>query len=135
MGAYECRDLVPINTTFNNNICIDAGEGFSKNGEEMPRKSEIWPQPMGHHVFIWRVDKPEKNGSLEIKNNLFYNAPYGAAIYSIAAKEAEKQFCIDGNIYYTRNMQLINRIYGKDYKSFREYQNETGFDKNGKELK
>ncbi len=135
MGAYECRDLIPINTTFNNNICIDAGEGFSKNGVVMPRKSEIWPQPMGHHVFIWRVDKSEKGGRLEIKNNLFYNAPYGAAIYSIAAKEAEKQFCIDRNIYYTKNMQLVNRIFGKNYKSFSEYQKETGFDKNGKELK
>lgn len=82
-----------------------------------------------------QYDVPEKGGNLEIKNNLFYNAPYGAAVYSVASKEAEKQFSIDGNIYCTENMLLINRIGGKDYKSFDEYQKETGFDKNGRELK
>ena len=57
MGAYEGRDVLPVNSSFNNNICIDAGEGFSKLGEELPRYSEIWPQPMGHHVFYGEFRK------------------------------------------------------------------------------
>ena len=54
MAAYEQRDALPQNAVFSNNVCMDAGEGFSKQGEIMPRKSEIWPQPMGHHIFFWR---------------------------------------------------------------------------------
>lgn len=120
MGAYEQRDRIPLLAKFNNNICIDAGEGFSKLGEVMPRFSEIWPEPMGHHVFLWRIEA-EKCGYLEIKNNIFYNAPYGAAIYSIIAKESEDLTELEGNIYYTENKELLNRWNGKNFTSFDEY--------------
>lgn len=132
MAAYEARDLVPRNTTFNENICVDAGEGFSQNGVVMPRKSEIWPQPMGHHVFIWRMEHATPQGSLQIKRNVFYNAPYGAGIYSIAAKDAEAQFEIDENIYYTENGSLLNHLDGKNYAGFEQYCVESGRDKNGR---
>ena len=120
MGAYEQRDRIPKYAEFNNNICIDAGEGFSKLGEIMPRYSEIWPQPMGHHIFLWRIDA-EKSGYLEIKENIFYNAPYGAAIYSIIAKESEDLTKLQNNIYYTENKELINRWNGKNFVTFDEY--------------
>ena len=132
MGAYEARDLVPRNLTFNNNLCADAGEGFSKNGVTMPRQSEIWPQPMGHHVFIWRIEQATQGGSLQIHGNTFRNAPYGAAIYSIAAAEAEAQFDIDHNTYHTENPSLLNHIGGKDYTTFADYRRETGWDTNGR---
>ena len=51
MAAYEQRDLLPTYAEFTANVCEDAGEGFSRLGETMPRRSEIWPQPMGHHMF------------------------------------------------------------------------------------
>ena len=121
MAAYEQRDRLPLYAEFNNNICVDAGEGFSKQGEVMPRSSEIWPQPMGHHVFLWRIENPTPGGVLEMKNNIFYNAPYGAAIYSIISEEAEKQIVLEDNTYYTENQDLINRFFGKDYKTFEEY--------------
>lgn len=121
MAAYEQRDKLPICSKFNNNICVDAGDGFSKQGEVMPRRSEIWPEPMGHHVFLWRIDEKTEGGSLEIRNNVFYNAPYGAAIYSIISQDAEKQIDLEGNIYYTENQQLLNRWNGVNYKTFEEY--------------
>jgi hypothetical protein len=130
MGAYEGRDLVPRNLTFNDNICIDAGEGFSKNGVIMPRSSEIWPQPMGHHVFIWRMKKPTEGGSLQIKGNTFHNAPYGGAIYSIVDPLAEAQFDIDENIYYTENRALLNHIDGTSYVNFESYQTSGKWDAN-----
>lgn len=123
MAAYEQRDILPLSAKFNNNICIDAGEGFSKNGEIMPRYSEIWPQPMGHHVFLWRIEKETEGGGLEIKNNIFYNAPYGAAIYSIISEKAEGKTVIEANAYYTENKELINRWGGINYMSFDEYKN------------
>ena len=124
MGAYEQRDLLPMSATFNNNICIDAGCGFSKQGEIMPRRSEIWPQPMGHHVFLWRIEKQTPGGSLEIKNNIFSGAEYGASIYSIIEKCAECQIVLADNIYCTPERDtLINRFYGKDFKIFEEYKN------------
>lgn len=83
MAAYEQRDKLPLYAEFNNNICIDAREGFSKQGEVMPSYLEIWSQPMGHHAFLWRIQEQTDGGRLEMKNNILYNAPYGAAIYSI----------------------------------------------------
>lgn len=122
MGAFELRDRMPIHSKFNNNICIDAGLGFSHQGIELPRNSEIWPQPMGHHIFMWRVEQPTEGGNLEIKNNIFCNAPHGAAIYSIISVEAEAQAQIEGNIYYTDNTELLTRLHGKNYKNFEEYE-------------
>lgn len=121
MAAYEQRDRMPVNSSFSENICISAGEGFSKNGIEMPRMSEIWPQPMGHHVFLWRINNKSEHGCLKIENNIFYNAPYGAAIYSIISKCAEEQITLKENIYYTENKNLLSHWNGNDYKSFDSY--------------
>lgn len=99
MGAYEQRDLMPLYAEFVGNVCEKAGEGFSALGEEMPRRSEIWPQPMGHHVFLWRIEKITENGGIKIENNVFGDAIYGKAIYSIIDKEAQKQLVINNNEY------------------------------------
>ena len=132
MAAYEGRDLVPRGLTFRGNVCLDAGEGFSKNGVTMPRNSEIWPLPMGHHIFLWRMESPTEGGLLQISENVFGSSPWGAAIYSLAAKEAEAQFEIDGNLYYAERRLLLNHIDGKDYTSFEAYRKETGYDRNGR---
>ena len=131
MAAYEARDLVPRNTTFSHNICTHAGEGFSKNGVVMPRNSEIWPQPMGHHVFIWRMDHPTEGGSLQIRDNEFGDTLYGAPIYSIIAPEAEEQISIDNNCYSSGKYLLIAHVKGRDFLSFEEYQRESGYEKAG----
>lgn len=136
MGAYEQRDVMPRNSSFNNNVCIDAGEGFSKQGEEqLPRMSEVWPMPMGHHVFLWRITDPVDGGHLEIKNNIFSGAPIGTSIFSIIYKSAEAQVELEGNTYCTAGTDaLVNRWNGKDFYSFEEYKN-GGFEKNPKEEK
>lgn len=99
MAAYETRDKVGVNVRFENNVCMGAGEGFSLQDETPPRRSEIWPQPMGHHLFIWRMPRDTENGSIIVKNNVFGSAPYGAAVYSIVSPEAEAQFAFEGNKY------------------------------------
>jgi len=130
MGAYEQRDLFPKYAVFSDNVCIDAGEGFSKQGEIMPRYSEIWPQPMGHHVFLWRIDKPTQGGKIEIKNNIFASAPYGASIYSIICPEAESLLDIEGNVYCSpESDELVNRLGGINFTNFEEYA-KSGFEKN-----
>jgi hypothetical protein len=133
MGAYEQRDLLPKYATFNNNVCIDAGEGFSKQGEkQLPRMSEVWPMPMGHHIFLWRIMKSTDGGKLEIKNNIFAGATIGASIYSIIYKVAEDQVELENNIYSSpENDELVARWYGKDYASFDEYL-KAGFEKGAK---
>ena len=133
MGAYEQRDLMPEFATFNNNVCIDAGEGFSKLGEEqLPRMSEVWPMPMGHHIFLWRIMTPTDGGHLEIKNNIFSGSSIGASVYSIIYKSAEAQVELENNTYCTpENDELVARWNGKDYKDFDEYLKE-GFDKGAK---
>ena len=130
MAAYEQRDILPKYTVFNNNICINAGEGFSKQGEIMPRKSEIWPQPMGHHIFLWRIDKPTDDARFEIKNNVFMDAPYGCAVYSIIDKKAEMQIDIDYNVYKMNNKVCINRFFGTNFTELDEFKKSTGKDIN-----
>jgi len=99
MASYEQRDLMPLYAEFSGNICEKAGEGFSRLGEVMPRRSEIWPEPMGHHIFLWRIENITENGGIKIENNVFGDAIYGEAIYSIIDKEAEKQLVIKDNEY------------------------------------
>ncbi len=137
MAAYELRDLIPVRSSFCRNTCIGAGLGFAAQGEAPPRQSEIWPQPMGHHIFLWRVEKPSPDGSLEIKHNTFLNAPVGAAIYSIDAPEADAQVDLDENLYWTENSALLIRWNGKNYApaGFAQYQRESGKDLQSKYVK
>ncbi|MBQ9921223.1 MAG: right-handed parallel beta-helix repeat-containing protein, partial [Clostridia bacterium] len=122
MAAYEQRDRMPEYAEFKFNLCLEAGEGFSKLGEVMPRRSEIWPQPMGHHLFLWRIEEPScREGKLIVEWNNFDNAPYGAAFYSIIDGEAESQITMSNNSYFTKNPNLIARFGGIDYKTFEEY--------------
>ena len=127
MAALELRDIVANGFYFVENECKNAGCGFAMLGETLPRSSEIWPQPMGHHVFLWRMERATVGGYVEIKNNCFGEAPVGAAIYSIISPEAEAQFEIDENIY-TKNEELLVRFGGESFSELSEYSKNTGKD-------
>lgn len=131
MAALELRDIVSQGFYFLDNECKNAGCGFAMLGEDLPRSSEIWPQPMGHHVFLWRMDGATENGRVEIKNNVFGYAPVGAAIYSIIAPEAEEQFFVDGNTY-TPNERLLVRFGGENHITLHDFRNKAKKEKNGK---
>lgn len=109
MAAYEGRDLMPVNCSFHDNVCLYAGGGFTGFGDTKPRSSEIWPQPMGHHVFMWRITRASEGGLMEIKNNLFYEST-GAAVYAIISADADAQMPMEGNTYYTSEPLLVHRV-------------------------
>lgn len=109
MGAYEGRDRMMIDCSFTDNICLYAGGGFTAFGDTVPRRSEIYPQPMGHHIFNWRITEPSEGGSFEIRNNIFCEAT-GAAIYSIIDDRANAQLKLSNNTYYTSNPELLCRL-------------------------
>lgn len=115
MGAYEGRDRMSIDSSFNDNLCIQAGYGFTGFGDTKPRHSEIYPQPMGHHVFMWRIPNPTEGGNFEFARNRFYEAT-GAAMYAIIGKEADSQMHLHDNIYWTKNRDLFQYIGGKSYR-------------------
>ena len=131
MAAFEYRDKLPINSVFTGNVCKNAGCGFAMLGEVLPRRSEIWPQPMGHHIFLWRIPEATEGGSLVISDNVFGDAPVGAAIYSIISPEAEAQMTLDNNVY-TKNDVLLNRFGGENFNDLDEYKKKTGKDKNSR---
>ena len=131
MAAFEYRDKMPIDSSFTGNVCKNAGCGFAMLGEELPRRSEIWPQPMGHHIFLWRIPHATDGGSLVIEDNIFGEAPVGAAIYSIISKEAEAQMVIDNN-QYTRNDVLLNRFGEENFSDLELYKSKTGKDLNSR---
>ena len=131
MAAYECRDFLPVNTSFCHNTCMNAGMGFSLLGETLPRNSQIYPLPMGHHVFLWRIHKPTPEGGLVMKYNQFLNAPIGAAIFSMAPIEVTAQMEVDENSYFTENPELCNYLHGCFFETFEDYQKATGLDRKG----
>ena len=99
MAAFEYRDKMPIDATVEENVCENAGCGFAIRGETLPRNSEIWPEPMGHHLFFWRMPCATPGGGLLVKNNLFGDAPNGAAVYAIISPEAEEEITFENNRY------------------------------------
>lgn len=115
MAAYEQRDLLPTYAEFTANVCEDAGEGFSRLGETMPRRSEIWPQPMGHHIFLWRISHVTGNEHFALCRNTFGDAPYGAAVYSVNTPEADRLVHLEENRYPMQRYTLVGRMYGIDY--------------------
>ena len=131
MAAFEYRDKLPIDSAFVGNTCTGAGCGFAMLGEDLPRRSEIWPQPMGHHIFMWRIDHATDGGRLEIRDNHFGPAPVGAAIYSIISPEAEAQVTLENNLY-TKNATLLNRFCGEDFCDLDTYKARSGQDKNSR---
>ncbi len=127
MAAFEYRDKLPISSAFTENVCIGAGVGFATADGEVPRRSEIWPQPMGHHIFLWRIDEATEGGSLLIENNTFGVAPHGAAIYSIISDAAEAQMTLKNN-RYTRNDALLVRFGGENYTDLDTYKQQCSQD-------
>ena len=115
MAAYEQRDLLPAYAEFTDNVCENAGEGFSRLGETMPRRSEIWPQPMGHHIFLWRISHVTGNEHFTVSRNTFGDAPYGAAVYSVNTPEADRLVHLEENRYPMQRYALVGRMYGIDY--------------------
>ena len=127
MAALELRDTVGKGLVFKNNVCDNAGCGFAMLGEELPRRSEIWPQPMGHHIFLWRMTEADDDARVEITDNIFKGALVGAAIYSIISKSAEEHFVIDRN-KYMKSEGLLVRFSSMNFDSLEEYSRRTGND-------
>lgn len=127
MGAYEGRDKMAVNMEFTDNLCLCAGGGFSGFGDTKPRNSEIYPQPMGHHLFMWRIPEATENGSFLVARNRFYDAS-GAAMYAIISPEADTQMHMKDNLYWTTNKNLMNLVGGKSYRpdEFEKYLAEYG---------
>lgn len=113
MAAYEQRDHMPLSGEFSGNLCAEAGKGFSHLHIIPPRNSEIWPQPMGHHLFFWRICEASETAKFLIKGNIFQNAPYGAAIYSIISETAEEKLIFTGNHYDMEQCEMIAWLEGK----------------------
>lgn len=132
MAAYEVRDQMPAESEFTDNVCREAGLGFSRNGVIMPRRSEIWPQPMGHHLFLWRIAHASEGGSLLVTGNRFGSAPYGTAIYSIIDPAAEAQMTVDRNLYESGEFYLFNHFGGVSYPDFDTYRRKTRQEENNR---
>lgn len=114
MAAFEYRAQMMVDSSFTDNVCRHAGCGFGMRGETLPRKSEIWPQPMGHHLFFWRISRAAEGGSLLIDGNSFEDSLVGAAVYSIICPEAEAQVTFGNNVF-SNECLLFAHWGGKDY--------------------
>lgn len=75
MAAYEIRDRIGKNVSFEFNVCDGAGEGFSSAHEGDIRPSEIFPEPVGSHILAWRIQEPTDGGKMRIMSNIFRGVP------------------------------------------------------------
>ncbi len=137
LAAYECRGPAAKDVYFENNTCINAGGDFTMQGEEGIRQSEIYPQPICHHVFIWRMEGGVRKGDVYIRNNIFYEAAEGAAVYSVfegpngSTREDELNLIIDNNCYWQTKGDMLMWLGGKAYtpSELEQYRADTGHDK------
>ena len=96
MAAYEIRDKIGKNIRFEFNVCDGAGAGFAMLTDFSPRMSEIYPEPMGFHIFAWRINDPTENGSIRIMSNIFRGVPAGKqTMYADISSEALRQIKTD----------------------------------------
>lgn len=79
MAAYELRDRIGKNVRFEFNVCEGAGAGFSMLTDMTPRNSEIYPLPVGYHIFVWRAYLGASGGSVRVKSNIFRGVTSGGA--------------------------------------------------------
>jgi len=105
LSAYESREPAR-EVYFEHNTCINAGGGFSMQGESPPRRSDPYPQPVGYHVFIFYIDPGTQPGPIHIRHNLFYESQ-GAAISAIIDPVDERKFVIDHNGYWQTTGELL----------------------------
>lgn len=129
MSAYESREP-GREIYFEYNTCINVGGGFSMQGETPLRQSEIYAEPMGHLVFIWRIAKGTQPGHVHIRHNIFYEAHCGAAIYSCIDPVDERTFVIDHSCYWQTTGSCLAKLNHRSYRpeEFADYQRETGQD-------
>jgi len=115
--AYECREPAR-EVYFEHNTCLNAGGGFSMQGEEPPRRSDPYPQPVGYHVWAYMIDPGTLPGQVYVRHNVFCEG-YGAAVCLIADPADERKFILDHNAYWqTKGKLLIH--HGKGVKSWAE---------------
>jgi hypothetical protein len=132
MAACEVRDVMPERTVFSGNICEIGDGGFSSLFDGEVRGSEIYPEPMGHHLFFWRIDRPTPGGGIEITGNRFSATKMGAALYARISPEAAAQIRSDRNEFAQKGSLMIAMVNGKVLKSGKEYVEATGLDKNSR---
>jgi hypothetical protein len=131
LGAYECRGPAAEEVYFENNTCVDAGLGFSKQGSESPRTCES-DASANNHILIWRIDPHTQTGHVYIRNNIFRNAPFGAVVYSVIDPADELHIIIDNNRYEQSHGKLLMHMSGRDYSTeeFEQYKTECWKDAN-----
>jgi predicted outer membrane repeat protein len=155
LAAYECREPAR-EVYFENNTCIYSGGGFHMQGESPPRITAIylrtegdellemvsWPTPeevklkkltpidVGHHVFVWMIDRGTQPGHVYIRNNIFYETPYGGSFYAIIFQQDLRKFILENNCYWQTTGELLIYMSGQKYspKEFHHYQDEWGQD-------
>ena len=129
LTAYESREP-SREVYFEHNTCLNAGGGFSMQGETPPRQSDPYPQPLGYHVWAWMIDPRTQPGNVNIHHNLFCESFGPAICLSLDLADAQK-FILDHNCYWqTTPGRLIDWGERRSYprSEFARYQTECSRD-------
>ncbi len=133
LAAYESREPSQ-EVYFENNTCINAGGGFSMQGETPPRRTDPYPQPVGYHVWAWMIEPGTQPGNVHVRHNVFCESFGPAVCLSVDSADAEK-FVLDHNRYWkTTSGRLIEWGGGRAYdlSDFARYQAECERDRHSR---
>lgn len=108
LAAYESREP-SRDVYFEYNTCIGSGGGFSMQGEDPPRRSEPYPQPLGYHVWAWLIDAHTQPGNVYVRHNVFCESA-GAAICLTVDPADAKKFQLDHNAYWQTGEKPLIRV-------------------------
>jgi hypothetical protein len=116
---------------FDNNTCINAGDGWAYETEGRPRLSEFLPDAVGWHVFLdsYAID----SSTISIRNNIFYNATANTLlkVNKLPSNGNWAGVVLSNNCYFQKNLSdPIVEITGTTYHAsdFSLYQKKTGKD-------
>lgn len=115
---YFLTDGETSNILFENNTCVDAGQGWAHNQR---------PNPSGRHIRI--AGTPSNTNNFVVRNNIFYNA-VDALNYTRSIEGLEDRFTFNYNVYYqtlSSNLAQIKMVY---YPTLSAYQSATGWESN-----
>jgi hypothetical protein len=119
LSTYESREPAG-EVWFEHNTCINAGGGFSMQGESPPRRTDPYLQPVGYHVMIWLMDHGTQPGPVHVRNNIFGGST-GAAVSAIIEPDDLRKFHFDDSAYWQEPGALLiqsSRLTG--YKAWAE---------------
>jgi len=132
--GYDSMDIahgvLARKVVFENNTCVNAGEGWALQGEPRPRYSVNAPDNIGWHCNLESSFAWDDRSEVSIHHNIFFNAPESRC-FNYGPEKVSRSIQVDHNCYFQRNpADAISQVGKNRYTAaeFDSYRKLTGWD-------